>query len=241
MPSATLALALGAFFLTQDKPALRSVYGPDLDLEGHLAWVDVLKAGGDASALGGVMFAAVAIPAAAGAGLFALGRRLTAYPPWVLAAIGVSVGLLAVQVSSETWRKLRSGLSDTATAFVYVYARYAAAFESFRRKAPSLPGWEELAQTNDRRMVLARACLHALARSPVSDMSARELAGVLPSLGVGQGEQLVRQAMRAHSCFDQPYQGRWQVGRVARPLLTARDAAMIAAPDSARFLPVASS
>jgi hypothetical protein len=47
-------------------------------------------------------------------------------------------------------------------------------------------------------------------------MSARALANALPSLGVGQGEQLVRQTLRAHACFAQPYEGQWQVGHVAR-------------------------
>lgn len=55
-------------------------------------------------------------------------------------------------------------------------------------------------------------------------MSARELAAELPSIGVGQGERLVRETMRTHGSFGQPYQGRWQVGRVAPVVTTPRAA-----------------
>lgn len=216
VPSAMLSLALSAFYMTEDKKALEAVYGPRLDLGRHRKWLEVLKAGGDAGALGGVMFAATALPAGAGYGLFALGKRLSAYSPWLLLAAGVGLGLLATQVSSETCRKVRSGLSNAATAFVYTYARYAAAFERFREEAAPAPRWAQLTQTNDRRVVLTRACLHTLARAPQSDLSAHELARALPLLGVGQGEQLVRETMRGHGCFDQPYRGRWQAGHVAR-------------------------
>jgi hypothetical protein len=214
VPSAMLSLVLGAFYMTQDRRALEAVYGPDFNPERHRKWLEVLKAGGEAGVLGGVMFAATALPTAAGYGVFALGKRISAYSPWLLLAAIAGLGLLATQVSSETRRKLRSGLSDTATAYMYVYARYAAAFERFRKEAAPAPGWGELARSNDRRTVLTRGCLHTLARAPQSEMSAQELARALPQLGVGQGEQLVRETLRGYGCFDQPYKGRWQAGHV---------------------------
>ena len=39
MPSAVLALLLGAFFLSEDGKPLRAVYG-DADLSGHREWVE---------------------------------------------------------------------------------------------------------------------------------------------------------------------------------------------------------
>jgi hypothetical protein len=78
---------------------------------------------------------------------------------------------------------------------------------------PVVPTWTQLAESNDRRSVLARACLHTLARAPASHLSARELVRVLPELDVGQGEQLIRETLRGYGCFEQPYEGRWQVGR----------------------------
>jgi hypothetical protein len=220
VPSATLALALGAFFLSEDTAALRAVYGPDFDMEGHRAWLDLLKAGGDASELGTMMFSVMMIPTAAGAGIFHLGRWLSrTCSPWVLLPIGLGFALLGAQVSPEARANLRSGLSDAGMAFGYMYAQYEAAFERFRQAAPPVPGWTALADTTDRRMVLARAALHEFARAPSTPMSARTLSNALPSLGVGQSEQLVRQTMRANACFDMPYDGQWQVGHPPRGLM----------------------
>jgi hypothetical protein len=51
VPSAVLALLLGAFFLSEDGKPLRAVYR-DADLSCHHEWVDILKTGGDAGQLG---------------------------------------------------------------------------------------------------------------------------------------------------------------------------------------------
>jgi hypothetical protein len=217
VPSATLALALGAFFLSDDRAALRAVYGYDLDMDGHRAWVDLLKAGGDAGELGTMMFSVVMIPTIAGAGLFELGRWLaSSYSPWLLLGIGCGAAVLSTQIPPETREKLRSGFDDAATAFSYMYAQYEAAFERFRAAGPPIPSWAALAQTNDPRMVLARGALHELARAPNSPASAHDLARALPQLRVAQGEQLVRETLRAYACFDQPYAARWQVGHAVR-------------------------
>jgi predicted nucleic acid-binding protein len=218
VPSATLALALGAFFLSDDRAALRAVYGYDLDLDDHRAWVDLLKAGGDASELGTMMFSVVMIPTIVGAGLFEVGRWLAStYSPWLLLGIGCGATLLSTRIAPDKRDKLRSGLRDAGTAFSYMYAQYEAAFERFLTAAPAIPSWAALAQTNDRRMVLARGALHELARATDSPVSAHDLARALPSLHVAQGEQLVRETLRAHACFGQPYDGRWQVGHAVLP------------------------
>jgi hypothetical protein len=66
--------------------------------------------------------------------------------------------------------------------------------------------------TDARDAVLMRACLHKLARSRKSPMTVRELAADLPTLGIGQGEQRIRQTLRRNKCFFEPYKGRWQLG-----------------------------
>jgi hypothetical protein len=43
-------------------------------------------------------------------------------------------------------------------------------------------------------------------------MTVRELAADLPTLGIGQGEQRIRQTLRRNKCFFEPYKGRWQLG-----------------------------
>lgn len=214
VPSVILALALGAFFLSEDGPAVRAVYGQDIDLEAHRDWLDVLKAGGDADELGKSIFVAAGAPLAGAAGLFSLTRWLAQrFSPWLPASLGVGFfGLLRSRVSSESWKSLRGALSDLSEALAHIHSQHRTALERFRQTAPPAPAWKELARTNDHKMVLARACLHTLARSPSSPMSAGELAGVLPDLGVGRSEKLVREVLRSDGCFSEPYAGRWQVG-----------------------------
>ena len=89
VPSAVLALLLGAFFLSGDGKPLRAVYG-DADLSGHQAWVDILKAGGDAGQLGKTLTLAANLTALAGQGMASGARRIAAATsPWVLVAAGL--------------------------------------------------------------------------------------------------------------------------------------------------------
>jgi hypothetical protein len=216
VPSATLALALGAFFLSEDIPALRAVYGPGVNIEEHRAWLEVLKAGGDAGELSTMTFGAMMVPTVATAGLFRLSRWLArTYSPWLLPLIALGVGLFVAQLSPDARKKVGSALAQTGTALLNLYAAYEAACERFEAAAPQVPTWASLVQTNDRRTVLARACLYELARSLENPASAQMVARALPRLGVGQGEQLVRETLRLHGCFDRPYRGLWQVGHVA--------------------------
>lgn len=83
--------------------------------------------------------------------------------------------------------------------------------KQFRKVAPAIPAWDELAQVNDRDSVLARVCLHTLARTRLSPTTAAELSRQLP-LEVGKNEQRVRSILRSNPAFVQPYRGRWQVG-----------------------------
>jgi hypothetical protein len=72
-----LALLLEAFFLSGDGKPLRAVYG-DADLSGHQAWVDILKAGGDAGQLGKTLTLAANLTALAGQGMASGARRIAA-------------------------------------------------------------------------------------------------------------------------------------------------------------------
>jgi predicted nucleic acid-binding protein len=215
VPSVILSLVLGAFFLSEDGRAVRAVYGQDVDLEAHRDWLEVLKAGGDAGELGKSLLVAAGVPLAGAAGLFSLTRWLAQrFSPWVPASLGVTlVGLLRSRISSERWQSLGGVLSDLTSALAHIQHQHRIALERFRQASPPTPAWKELARTNDDRVVLVRACLRTLARSPASPMSAVELAEVLPDLGVGRGEKLVREVLRSQGCFAEPYAGRWQVGR----------------------------
>jgi hypothetical protein len=90
VPSATLALLLGAFFLSQDTKALRAVYGVAYPAGRHREWVSILKAGGDAGQLGKTFTCAVNLTALAAHGAASGARRIaSATSPWLLVAAGL--------------------------------------------------------------------------------------------------------------------------------------------------------
>ncbi|HLI31864.1 MAG TPA: hypothetical protein VKU89_03875 [Solirubrobacteraceae bacterium] len=223
VPSAVLALALRAFFLSEDCDALCAVYGPEFNVDGHRAWLEVLMAGGDAAELSSFMFGFSMLPTLAGAALFQLGRWLAdTFSPFLIIALGILGVVLGAQVPAETRSKIGSAFGHVVNAFGYALVLHEIAYTRFQRAAPTVPSWHELALRNEKRMVLARACIHGLARSSATPLSAEELAKALPDTGVGQGEHLVRETLRRLACFDEPYRGRWQLGHVPSVLRLRR-------------------
>jgi hypothetical protein len=212
-PSVMLALALGAFYLTEDGPARLAVYGVDLEPDERRKWLERLRCGGDAGELWKLILAATAVPTLAVTGLWNLGRWLYERSPWALAAALGPAVFFAMKAKPESYRRLGAMLHDSAMYFADgVIVPYNESIARFNAMAPPIPSWEELTSTNPRDAVLMRACLHKLARSRKSPMSVRELAAELPTLGIGQGEQRVRQTLRCNKCFFEPYKGKWQIG-----------------------------
>ncbi len=220
VPSATLALALGAFYLSNDRRALQAVYGRDVNLTEHTNWLEVLRAGGDAGELGRMFNASVAMAFLVGSGLFAGARRLfSALGLWTLLPVGGAV-LLARASSEGTRQRLKSAASSIGMAYLEMYAAYQQVLRRFERAAPMIPSWGALASTNSSQAVLSRACLYALARSPMSNRSAAELAMRLPVLTVAHSEARVRHILRTNDCFHEVVKGRWQAGEMAGVLAT---------------------
>jgi len=217
IPSVVLSLALGAFYLTEDRGAWRAVYGANANHRERFRWLDTLKAGGKADELGELFLGSLVLPAVTVQAVAALCGDVIKAAPWILAPIAGLLGWLAFRTSRETYGSIGSGLLQALTLVADVYKPYHEALDQFRRMAPSIPTWNELAQTNGRRSVLARAVMYELARSSNSDMSATELARELPDLHVGQRAHLVRDTFRASACFSQPYLGRWQLGHTRQP------------------------
>jgi predicted nucleic acid-binding protein len=221
VPSAILALALGAFYLSDDRAALRAVYGENYDFTEHDEWVNALKAGGDTGELIKIITFALNLSTLAGSGLVSGTRRLvTATSPWILLpAAGMAI-LAWLKTSDETKIRLKSigwsmlgGISGALLA-------YAEVKERFDRVTPTVPGWDSLADTNNPRAVLARACIYTLARSTESEHSAAELTQQLPLIRVPHGETKVRETLREqHQLFTEVWRGRWQVGHVAPTLM----------------------
>jgi predicted nucleic acid-binding protein len=224
VPSAVLALVLGAYYLSKDKTALRAVYGDAADLVKHDKWLEILKAGGNAGELGQMINALVGVVGLAGYGVVAGVRRLP--PIAVIGGLGLfgAAAAVAYRRSSETSRQsLRAGFGRFATGVAELFAAYQMYTREFRQAAPPSPPWANLAAASSRDAALLRACLYSLSRSRASDRSALELSRVLPDIGTGRGEAKVRTALRASTLTSETWRGRWQVGRsMARPHSTPK-------------------
>ena len=219
VPSAVLALLLKAFFLSRDRKPLRAVYG-DEDLSGHQAWVDILKAGGDAGQLGKTLTLAANLTALAGQGMVSGARRIAAATsPWVLIAAGLGAAWWYSNRPPGTRQQVTSVAKSVLAGAVSAVAVYQEVQGRFTSAAPKTPGWQSLASDLSPGAVLERACLHTLARSPGSDRSAAELTAELPRLSVAQGEAKVRQVLRNGGPFAEIWRGRWQAGHAAPALL----------------------
>jgi predicted nucleic acid-binding protein len=219
VPSAVLALLLGAFFLSGDGKPLRAVYG-DADLSGHQAWVDILKAGGDAGQLGKTLTLAANLTALAGAGMASGAQRIAAATsPWVLVAAGLGAAWWYRNRPASIRQQVTSVAKYVLTCALSVAVVYQEVQGQFTSAAPETAGWESLAADLPPAAVLGRACLHTLARSPGCDRSAAKLTAELPYLGVAQGEAKVRQVVRDGGPFTEVWRGRWQAGHAAPALL----------------------
>jgi predicted nucleic acid-binding protein len=219
VPSAVLALLLGAFFLSEDRKPLRAVYG-DADLSRHRQWVRILKAAGDAGELGKSFTMAVNLAVLAGRGIVDGARRVAgATSPWLLAAAGVGAALWFLGLPASTRRQVASGAGSVLSSVLAATVGYQQIQAQFTSAAPRTPSWASLAASLPPAAVLGRACLHTLARSPECDRSAAELTADLPLLGVPQGEAKVRQALRGGGPFTEVWRGRWQAGHAAPALL----------------------
>ncbi|MEX2106773.1 MAG: PIN domain-containing protein [Solirubrobacterales bacterium] len=223
IPSVTLALAIEAFYLSEDGPALRAVYGEEVDRSVHHAWLQCLMAGGDVGQLGKLIFSAGALPMAAGAGLLAGARRIAdRFSPWVLAALGIGLAgvLWARPPSTATRQKIGDAAVEFGFGLIYAYSRYQAAYSDFARMTPDVPGPEQLAASN-RGAAWTRLAMHHLARAPHGQMSAAELTEALPRAQIKESEAFVEIALRA-GCFKESSPARWQLGASALPVTCLR-------------------
>jgi len=227
VPSVTLALALGAFYLTKDRAAWHAVYGPEADyaLRQSEVWFHSTGHGSDAGELGKLLHLATAIPVFLAGGAAQLIGGLAKKAPWLLVAAAAAAAALAVQVPRGQYARIGKGVWDIlAIASEELFVPYMLALENFRKCAPVTPTWEDIwRETNDRPALRTRARLSTLARMPGGPVSAQTLSARIPCLGgVGKSAQLIRETLGGASCFYAPYgDGTWQVGR---PLPSARSA-----------------
>ncbi len=217
IPSVTLALLLRAFYMSEDRKAIRAVYGREFSRDEVRAWREVLSAGGDAGAIGTLFHAGAMLTGGLGLGIWGIFDKLTgSLNPWLKFLIAVVLvgggGYLYHRMPEERRVGFRNGVGQAFSVVGAFSAEYVQAIARVDRALPAVPSWQQLAGEQQRRTVLTRACVHALARAQ-GDQSAEELATLLPALGVGQSAPLVREVLYKYpECFEQVYRGRWQVG-----------------------------
>lgn len=220
IPSVKLAMVLGAFYNTVDRPALHAVYGAQVDVAAHDEWRDILRAGGDAGQLSEMaQMAYRLVVGLAVAGFQGVRSLLRLTGPLGVVPIGLALYLAHRRISPQAKERIGSGLAAALDAFAEGYAVYCQVRQRFEEAAASVPSWGELSTALIPEAVLTRACLHTLARAGTSNCSARQLRSLLPVLPVPSGEAKVRLVLRSFpGCFSQVYAGYWQVGAVAQPV-----------------------
>jgi predicted nucleic acid-binding protein len=217
IPSVTLALLLRAFYMSEDRKAIRAVYGREFSRDEVRAWREVLSAGGDAGAIGTLFHAGAMLTEGLSLGIWDIFDKLTgSRNPWLKFLVSVvlagGAGYLYHRMPEERRVAFRNRVGQAVSIAGAIGAEYKQANARVDRALPAVPSWEQLAGEQQRRAVLTRACVYTLARAQ-GDQSAEELATLLPALGVGQSAPLVREVLYKYpECFEQVYRGRWQVG-----------------------------
>jgi predicted nucleic acid-binding protein len=220
VPTATLALLLGAPLLSKDKRPLRAVYGDDFDRIAHIEWLSALRAGGDLGPLGEFSYLSTRLVSATGYGIFHGIRALVRNVPWQNLVIGgalVALGSRAL-VDVETRKRIAKtsghALIQALELFVGVNRAHASAERQYRTLAAAAPAWERVFVDVEGVAAIGRLCLFELSRAPRSCLSAVELDETLAGGFTIPGRaEAVANALRASPCFQPTSDERYQVGR----------------------------
>jgi len=218
VPSATLALLLGGFYLSQDHDPLEAVYGRGVDLKLHEKWLPLLQSGSNASHTLELSHIAILPPALLGQGLYDIGKSLYSKNPWIpVGLIAGSLGLIFLGWRSDPDRAkgFLARLGDTVLQITQVVTEIGAYIEErqsfFAQAFPVVSSWEDWGYEFSAEQLVARQCMYSLAREPKGHLSAVEMYDALPFIVKGQ-EKTIRAVLRKYSCFSEARRGRWQLG-----------------------------
>lgn len=217
VPAAILAIALNAFFLSWDGPALQAVYGRTATNRELRDQIVTLMEGGRVGTASEMIALLLLLPASALQTVretFSALNELAPWAPWLLAAAAIAIVLSLTDAQRSA---LGSFISAVLKVMRELYDVYQQAVERLDASGPGDPDWSDLVVTLGRRNTLLRAGLHTLARLPDGVTTARTLVLRLPHLNVGQGEKLIWDMLRSTPCFTKPYIGTWQVARPVAP------------------------
>ncbi|MBD5654656.1 MAG: hypothetical protein IAI50_05685 [Candidatus Eremiobacteraeota bacterium] len=214
VPSVMLAIALRAFFLSEDRAAHLAVYGFDTDAEERRAWLDVLRSGGDASHLYAMLSSIFLLPALATGGIWNAAAGVRKVSPWYVILGVTAASVWAARVGRNQYARVFTAVRDAVGVIVNEVAL--PLIENMRivqAMLPAVPDRVDYGATVSRDSLLTRACLTPLASSRPGPMSVRDLSERLPDLGISQAAPRVGKMLHGNRCFFEPYPGLWQVGR----------------------------
>ncbi|MDA8102635.1 MAG: hypothetical protein M0Z34_06700 [Nitrospiraceae bacterium] len=217
VPSAVLAILLGAVYLTTDAKAAKAAYGMGRDPDELKKWLDILRAGGDAGQLGVAFEMSLLVVGTPIMGIASAYGALTKSWP-MLARVLIAVGLLGLAAWGVS--KLDDDTRDALMELASAIASFAGAMMGERAGALRLienatvavpPPDAEGANLSKRRLV-ARRLIRELARSRAGCLTVASLAVQIRADGLRVSENTVRSVLRTYPCFDETYRGWWQVG-----------------------------
>lgn len=220
VPTATLALLLGAPLLSRDGKPLDAVYGSGFDKKAHMEWLNALRAGGDLGPLGQYLQLGTNLIALLGKGV--IGGLRAAAGRWSWSAVLLTVAGCGTVVASlapaDLRKRIRSGIGTvlevSLTFFAGITAAHRRAEEQFRTLAAPAPSDERILADLVPQASIGRLCLRELAGAPESQLSAAELHNRLATeYTIPGGTQTVQRTLDHWACFEHVGDGEYQVGR----------------------------
>ena len=214
MPTATLAILLGAYLLSGDGAPLRAVYGPDIDLAEHNKWLSMLQNGGNAGVLRQMQTNNEETVAFAGRSAFTVLELLwTEVSPIAALLVGGAAVYGYRRMSPATRQRFADGITSLLKQHAEVADWCARETDAFLAAAAPIPTSEQMAEMLPFEAVLTRVCLYTVARTGRGDYSASQLAAVPGLLPMPHSETRIRTVLRSTSAFHQHARGRFQLGR----------------------------
>lgn len=214
VPTATLAIALGAVPITKDHAPWKAVHGAPTDAVHLDLWLWRLMSIGDRAETEKLLSFTLAGVAAPGVAAIHWGTKLYRYSPL---AFGISAAFIAGAafcvprpVYRKGWDAIKTGSGNLNEAIVTPHMQ---ANGELQRQLPPFPSWDDLVATTSRDAALARACLYRLARSRRTPANVGQVVDDLPTLGISQEAPRVGKVLRRYPCFAERTPQWWQVGR----------------------------
>jgi len=212
IPSVTLALAIQAVYLSEDRRPHYTVYNFKTSLDERKEWLRPLMAASDHAQLSLYVHGTLLVPVAGIAGLIEIGKRLQRVLPGAPFILFGAAAIAGAWFARDKTAAIVSGLK-TAGQF-YCDGMLMPAFEkreAHQRLIPQIPTWDELLETNSRTQVLARAVMHAMARSRWDLPTPQAVSQLLSGAPVDTSPARVGKVLHSGN-FVTTYRGCWQLG-----------------------------